>query len=302
MKKKNLKGLDAKMKTVKAKFSEEAMSATETDSLEYFYQLRRKNTEPVKNTLRYDFSDNLSVLEHGLVLVPITDVHLGNKHANIPYFKAFVKYILETPNCYTILNGDLAETATKISVGMGHFEEDANLPEQLKLLHDILKPLAEAGKILGMGPGNHEERVANMIGINPMSMLAEKLEVPYFGYQGFFYLTVGNVNYMMVAHHGAGGGGTNGSKANAAEKMNKVCANADVYFSGHTHGKMYHPDKIFLFNEEGELAPKLRHYIVGGSFVEYFGGYPEMKALAPSITGLTRIQMMPDARDVRVTV
>lgn len=284
------------------KFGEEAMSAVETDSLEYFYQLRRSNAEKVKKTLSYDFSENASVMENGLILIPITDVHLGNRHANIAYFKLFVKYILETPNCYTILNGDLAETATKISVGMGHFEEDWNLPDQLKMLKEILAPLAEAGKILGMGPGNHEERVANMIGINPMSMLAETLDVPYFGYQGFFSLKVGNVHYTMVAHHGAGGGGTNGSKANASEKMNKVCGNADVYFSGHTHGKMYHPDKIFLFNEQGELVPKLRHYIVGGSFVEYFGGYPEMKALAPSITGLTRIQLMPDARDVRVTV
>lgn len=293
--------LDAKMTDVLKKFGAGA-TATKDESLEGFYQLRRANAEHVKSSLQYDFSKNATVLEHGLVLIPITDVHLGNRHANVPYFKAFVKYILETPNCYTILNGDLAETATKISVGMGHFEEDVNLPGQLQMLHEILLPLAEAGKILGMGPGNHEERVANMIGINPMSMLAEKLKVPYFGYQGFFSLKVGDVRYTMVAHHGAGGGGTNGSKANASEKMNKVCGNADVYFSGHTHGKMYHPDKIFLFDDEGNLAPRLRHYIVGGSFVEYFGGYPEMKALAPSITGLTRIQLMPDVRDVRVTV
>lgn len=273
------------------------------DSLEYFYRLRRDNrTEPKKETLRYDFSQSQSVQENGLVIVPITDVHLGNRHANIAYFKQFVEYILETPNCYTILNGDLAETATKISVGMGMFEEGEHFPEQLKLLQEILEPLAKAGKILGMGPGNHEERIANMIGINPMQILAEKIDVPYFGYQGFFFLKVGDINYTFVAHHGAGGGGTNGSKANASEKMNKVCANADVYFSGHTHGKMYHPDKIFVFDEEGNLVPKIRHYVVGGSFVEYWGAYPEMKALAPSITGLTRIEFRPDVRDVRVTV
>lgn len=272
------------------------------DSLEYFYQIRRSNEEPVKKVLKYDFTDQEAVMNHGLVLVPITDVHLGSKHCNVPYFKSFVEYILNVPHCYTILNGDLAETATKTSVGRGHFEEDMNLPDQLKTLKEILKPLAEAGKILGMGPGNHEERVANMIGINPMEMLAEKLEVPYFGYQGFFYFKLGDIVYSMVVHHGAGGGGTIGSKANAAEKMNKVCANADVYFSGHTHAKMYHPDKIYVFDNEGNLVSKIRHYVVGGSFVEYWDAYPEMKALPPSITGLTRIEFRPEAKDVRVTV
>lgn len=278
------------------------VQTTADDSLEYFYKIRRSNKEAVKESLRYDFTKEAAVMDNGLIIVPITDVHLGNRQTNVEYFKAFVKYILETPNCYTILNGDLAETATKISVGKGHFEESINLPEQLEGLKQILMPLAKAGKILGIGPGNHEERVANMIGINPMSMLAEKLDVPYFGYQGFFFFNLGEQSYSMVVHHGAGGGGSTGAKANASERMNKVCANADVYFSGHTHAKMYHPDKIFIFDEKGSLVPKIRHYIVGGSFVEYFGGYPEMKALSPSITGLTRIEFRPEAKDVRVTV
>lgn len=281
---------------------EEATKEGKDTSLDYFYQVRSSNREPMKNVLKYDFTTNEVVLRNGLVIVPITDVHLGSKHCNLGFFKAFLQYILETPNCYTICNGDLAETATKVSVGKGMYEENMNLPDQLKLLHELLSPLAEAGKILGMGPGNHEERVANMIGMNPMEILAEKLDVPYFGYQGFFYYKVGGNTYSMTVHHGAGGGGTTGSKANASEKMNKVCSNADVYFSGHTHAKMYHPDKIFMFNDEGELIPKIRHYVVGGSFVEYWDAYPEMKALAPSITGLTRIEFRPDVRDVRVFV
>jgi len=178
-----------------------------------------------------------------------------------------------------------------------------NLPEQLEALEEILKPLAEAGKILGIGPGNHEERVANMIGINPMQILAKSLGVPYFGYQGYFRIIVSNIRYNCAFFHGAGGGATTGSKANTSEKINKVVPNADLYFSGHTHGKQSHSDITFMFDEESaELVPHKRTYVVGGSFVEYWDAYPEMKGLAPSSTGLVRCELRPDYKDIRVTV
>lgn len=269
------------------------------DSLESFYRVRNSKTPMGKKVHKYEFNEEI-FQQNGLTIIPITDVHLGSKHANIPYFKAFVDHILAVPNCVTILNGDLAEIATKISVGSAMFEEDIHIPEQLELLAEILKPLADAGKILGMGPGNHEERVAQMIGINPMQMLAKELNVPYFGYQGFFKVVVNNLPYKIAFHHGTGGGSTSGSKTNSAERMNKVVL-ADLYVSGHTHGRQTHQDQIFMFDDEQDLVlPWVRTYVVGGSFLEYFGGYSEMKALAPSITGAVRIHLSADKKDIRV--
>lgn len=272
------------------------------DSLEHFYTVRDSYERKGKPVHTYYFNEDIHK-EEGLILVPITDVHLGNRHANLPYFKAYVDYIMKTPNAVTILNGDLAETATKISVGMAMFEESEHFPQQLAMLEEILLPLAKAGKILGIGPGNHEERIANMIGINPMQLLADKLDVPYFGYQGFFRIVVNGITYKAAFHHGAGGGGTSGSKTNTSEKMNKVVANADLYVSGHTHGRQSHQDIIYLMDEESDaLVPHIRTYVVGGSFVEYWGAYPEMKALTPSITGLVRCELRPDRKGIRVTV
>jgi UDP-2,3-diacylglucosamine pyrophosphatase LpxH len=294
--------LDERMKKVQAAFGNVPAKGKEWDSLEYFYQVRDSVAKKGKEIHEYTFNEDIYV-QNGLIMVPITDVHLGNRQANIPYFKAFVDYIMNVPNAVTILNGDLAETATKVSVGKAMFEENMNFPEQLKTLHEILMPLAKAGKILGIGPGNHEERIANMIGLNPMEILAEKLGVPYFGYQGYFRIVVNNIKYNAAFFHGAGGGATTGSKANTAEKINKVVPNADLYFSGHTHGKQYHHDYVYMFdNESGELVPHKRTYVVGGSFVEYWDAYPEMKGLAPSATGLVRCELRPDIKDIRVTV
>jgi predicted phosphodiesterase len=270
-------------------------------SLETFYQVRDSNKRQGKKILKYEFNGE-GFEKDGLIIIPITDVHLGSRHSNVPYFKAFCEYILRTPNCVTILNGDLAETATKVSVGAGMFEEEANIPEQLNALYQILKPLADAGKILGVGPGNHEERVYQMIGINPMELLADKLGVPYFGYQGFFNVVVNNISYKIVAFHGAGGGSTSASKTKSAEKLNSVVPIADLYFSGHTHGLQSHKDVVYVMGNEDFLEPYIRTYVVGGSFMEYWGGYAEMKGLAPSITGLSRIELRPDKKDVRVII
>lgn len=290
------------MKKVKSAFESIQTKSEQWDSLDYFYQVRDSVPKKGKEIHEYTFNEDIYV-QNGLIMVPITDVHLGNKQANIPYFKAFVDYILMTPNAVTVLNGDLAETATKVSVGKAMFEENMNFPEQLKMLTEILKPLADAGKILGVGPGNHEERIANMIGLNPMEILAEKLGVPYFGYQGYFRIIVNNIKYNAAFFHGAGGGSSTGSKATTAEKINKVVPNADLYFSGHTHGKQSHYDYVYMFdNESGELVPHKRTYVVGGSFVEYWDAYPEMKGLPPSATGLVRVELRPDYKDIRVTV
>lgn len=272
------------------------------DSLEYFYEVRDSVKKKGKKIYTYEFNEDLHK-EQGLVLVPITDVHLGNKQSNVESFKRFVRYILDVPNAVTVLNGDLAETATKVSVGKAMFEENMNFPEQIRVLSEILMPLAEAGKILGVGPGNHEERIANMIGLNPMEILAEKLGVPYFGYQGYFRIIVNGIPYNCAFFHGAGGGSTSGSKTNTAEKINKVVPNADLYFTGHTHGLQSHSDMTFMFSDEGdELIPHKRTYIVGGSFLEYWDGYSEMKALPPSITGLARAHLMPHTKDIRVVM
>lgn len=295
--------LEQKLEQVKAKMASAPVAKEgKWDSLSYFYQVRDSQKTKGKEVHCFSFNDEIHARE-GLVIVPITDVHLGNRQANIEYFKAFVNYILEVPNAVTILNGDLAETATKISVGKAMFEESANFPEQMQMLTDILMPLAKAGKILGIGPGNHEERIANMIGMNPMELLAERLNVPYFGYQGFFRVTVNHINYNISSFHGAGGGATIGSKANSAEKINKVVPNADLYISGHTHGKQSHSDLVFMFDDAlGELVAHKRTYVVGGSFVEYWEAYPEMKGLAPASTGLVRCELRPDYKDIRVTV
>jgi hypothetical protein len=170
----------------------------------------------------------------------------------------------------------------------------------MKLLHKALLPLAKQGKILGALTGNHEMRVAYAVKLNPVEILCQQLDIPYFGYQGYISLRVGNQTYHIFCHHGTGGGGSPSGKLAAIRALGRV-AYADIYLSGHTHAKLYDQDILYTIDDEtGDVVPHIRHYVACGSFLEYWGSYPEMKLLSPAATGSVMIKLNPTVKDVQI--
>lgn len=236
-------------------------------------------------------------------ILPISDIHMGAKYCDEKQFDRFVEFISSSPNIYTVLMGDLMESATRTSVGLGMYDEKYSLTEQKRVLHEKLKPLADNGKILGAVTGNHEMRPQYFNNNNPMQELCYYMGVPelYLGYQGYIRLKVNDVVYDAMIFHGSGGGTTKGGKVNAASRPNQI-AEVDIYFTGHTHDQIYLRDKIYRINEQDEIEEKIRHYVVCGSFLEYFGGYAEMKGLAPSVTGAPLLHLYTDKKAIHCTM
>lgn len=266
------------------------------DLFEAFYKIKDIPSSQ-KEIYKYQLTDG----REPAYIIPLSDIHLGNKVCNIEKLESVLQLILNTKNCYTILIGDLAETATRESVGNAMFDEDLHAPDQLKVLYAILKPLADANKILGVLTGNHEMRIEYLTGLNPMKLLADKLDVPYFGYQGYIQASVGDITYDIMCHHGVGGGSTMAAKIKAIEKLNQV-TEADIYIAGHTHGLHHHYDQRMEFGNDGVIIPKRRHYVIAGSFLDYWNGYAEMKVLQPSDCGSALIELRHDHKDIRVTI
>lgn len=269
-----------------------------TESIDRGFYNRQVPVQKVKekSVLSYE----LTPFGDSITLIPMADLHLGHKNCNYNKIQEHLCFINETRDCYTIFLGDEAEAATRTSVGMGMFEEDKHLPEQMESLYQLLKPLADNQKILGMITGNHGMRMANLIGINTTEELARLIHVPYLGYQGFLDIQVGDQNYEVVAFHGTGGGSTSGGKVNAAERMSKVIV-ADLFITGHTHIRHKSEDSLYQF-EQGELVQRTRHYVTCGSFLEYFGGYAEMKALPPVTTGSVCIELLSNRKQIIVHI
>jgi hypothetical protein len=234
-------------------------------------------------------------------IVPLHDIHLGAMNSNVAKFQAYVDFILNTPDTYTIGLGDLLENATKCSVGMGVYESDFDIDEQIDQIADYLRPLADAGKLLGLMPGNHEYRTMKLVKLDPMKLVAKELGVPYLGWSGYFKFVVGNETYKAFTFHGAGGAGTPGGRLNAIRKLRDVAHDMDMYFMGHVHSKQYDMDSVYYIDDATDtIKTKERHYIIGGSLLTYFGSYAEMSGFAPAPQGLVRVDLYKDVHRVKV--
>ena len=75
-----------------------------------------------------------------LRIIPISDVHLGDKLTNYKLLKEVLQTIKDTPNVYTILNGDLCNTALKNSKSDVYVDEMSPM-EQINYLIELLEPI-----------------------------------------------------------------------------------------------------------------------------------------------------------------
>lgn len=253
-------------------------------------------TNDSKKVVSYKFNP----ITGSIKIIPFFDLHYGLKGCNVPKLESYTDLILRNDNFYTFLGGDTCETATKDSVGLAMQEEELHTGDQRRKLTDLLRPLAEEGKILCGFPGNHEMRGHQFNGDNPLIEICYDLEVPYCGYQAYLNIDVNDVNYHIVGWHGKGGGTTMGGKINSASKMKNVAV-ADLYVSGHSHTRATWDESIFEI--VGDTVEKRRTvFVIGGSLVNYFDLYSEQKALSPGVTGLVLISLNGEKKYVSVTL
>lgn len=238
------------------------------------------------------------VLDRALHLYPMGDFHVGHRLHASDRLRPILEYIAEDPDGYLILLGDQAEAATKTSVGLGVYEEDLNVNQQVERLYHLLKPLADMGKIIGIHEGNHEFRIHQSVSIDPMEWLARWLNVPYLGWQAFTEIRVGEQSYLIHSFHGKSSAQTAGGLLNAAQKiMHQV--EADIYLSGHVHDPIY-DSTARLVKKPGtdRIVKKLYHFFICTAWMDYFGGYADMKALRPGTIRPMRLRLMADKHHV----
>lgn len=275
----------------------------ELDKLQDIHDL--ENEKRPKKAHRFSFNgvDLAEPNREYISIIPIHDIHLGAINANKEKFKAYLKYICETEDTYTIALGDLIENATKCSVGLGIFETEYHIDEQIEETIELLRPLAEKKKILGIMPGNHEYRTMKLVSMDPMKIVADRLGIPYLGWSGYLIFEVGDQVYKVFCFHGASSSSTPAGRLNSIRKLRDVAHNMDLYLMGHVHSRQYDKDMVYDIDEKtGEIVAKKRHYVIGGSLLSYFGSYAEMKGLSPAEQGLVRIDLYKDKFHIHVHI
>ena len=231
------------------------------------------------------------------------DWHWGGPTCNYRGIRNFVAMVRRLGLPWVSL-GDLMENNLRNSAG-SVFEQILTPHKQESDVYKLLEPIKD--NCIGFIDGNHEYRSKKEADISLALNMAEKLQ------KGAFYFTdiwageisampsglVGNTcsTLKVWARHGSGGGSTRGGKANAAAKQERVCVNADLYLSAHTHAIMSNKSYRYSFNHSNNAAPGIQsmpcYNLICGAGLNYMKSYAAKGGMEPSCRDQVIVNFIP---------
>jgi predicted phosphodiesterase len=242
-----------------------------------------------------------------IVVYPIADIHLGAFEHMETAWREFRTKILEQPNAYITLGGDLLNNAIKTSVS-NVYDEVMRPREAKKLMVEMLSPLKD--KILCAVSGNHERRSSRDVDDDITYDIMCKLDIEdrYRENIAFLKLQFGkpkgdgarNPTYVLVVTHGAGGGALTGGVVNRAERFGYAIDGADALILGHSHKPFTtQPGKIKIDPYNNIVSVKPFKVISASSWLDY-GGYAAQKTLLPSSHTVQKLILSGGHKELRV--
>lgn len=244
-----------------------------------------------------------------ITIVPIFDVHLGSPECMEQQFIQFIQTVVNTPNMYLVLGGDLIDNGTKSSV-TNPFRATMPPSQQKREMAKILEPARD--RVLCLLPGNHERRSGRDADDCPCYDIAAKLDLEHLYRENIAFLKINlgkskdvggerRPTYILTVLHGSGGGILTGGSVNRSERFGYVL-DGDALILGHTH-KPYttQPGKIKIdpFNNKVSIQPF--KVISATSWLE-FGGYAAQKMLLPSSHCLQTLTLRGNKKEIIVTM
>lgn len=228
----------------------------------------------------------------------IGDVHYGSPQCDKRRFKANLDYCLAN-QIYVFLMGDMVEVATRSSVGAGVYEQEVIADEQFNYLLNVLKPLADAGLIIGSHRGNHEARIFDAVGYCPSKALAKELKVPFLRDACWSTFKVGKQTYTIYSLHGRSGARFDGTALLALERISTSFF-ADLVACGHSH-KCINSIVVMQRVQRGLVREHKKHLVICGAYLTYDGGYGQTNGLPISKLGSPKAKFFSDRHDLSVT-
>lgn len=243
-----------------------------------------------------------------VVIHPIGDLHYGAAEFDETKWRRFVDSIMNLPNHYIVICGDMMNNATRSSIS-DIYRETCSPSVQKRWVAEQLKPLKE--RILCGCGGNHERRSLKDVDDDPLYDVFAKLDIEekYRENAAFLLFRIGadqklngknRPSYTMCVTHGAGNGMYIGSSANRAERFGMAIDNLDILVTGHTHKPLTYPAaklKIDLYNKQ--ILQTQFTVVTATSWLNY-GGYPIQKMLSPTAHKPSEIWLSAVGKEVRV--
>lgn len=232
---------------------------------------------------------DLSYLKDDIKITPLTDFHLGSPQCDIKKIKSLLKKIEKDKTAFCFLGGDIMDTTLKSSVG-SVYQNSMQPMAQLDFAVELLKPLADKGRILAIVGGNHEARISKDVGLDLTKLLACQLGIAdvFCPETCLLFLKVGEkkhkkrpYQYISYITHGSGGGRRDGGKINRLVDLAEI-VDADVYFCGHTHLPATLKKDFIRPNYTNQSLSQITRTFVNSSAMLKYGGYGEVQGYTPS--------------------
>ena len=220
--------------------------------------------------------------KYDINVFPIGDLHIGHVNSDVRYIENYINMIRQTDKeCNRVLlMGDLIDCGIKDSIGASVYENRLTPQEQIDMLVDLLKPIAD--RIDGYVQGNHEYRIYKNTGIDICKTVSDILNIPYLRYSGVVTYSTKRENrrkaYNINMFHGKAGGGIENALRKCKEMANKV--NADIYLMGHCHHKAY-TTRCFkqVDSRNGKIVDTLQYFVLTGHALDYDESYADQANL-----------------------
>lgn len=224
-------------------------------------------------------------------IYPLADVHYGAIECNEKAWESVINEILEKPNRYCVLNGDLVDNGVKSSV-TDCYSALHQPSSQKKYMCEALRPISE--RILLATSGNHEARTKKESDQDITYDILTKLdrENVYRPDVAFMAVRVGdrgagnnhiaNVSYNFVMTHGTGGGYLPGATINRNERFaTQYIDGVDIAIVSHSHRGMVSKPSKLVIDATNEIVTQRDILVVSSVAWMSYGGYAARKMLPP---------------------
>ena len=218
----------------------------------------------------------------------VGDFHLGDAYHSTEIMQDIVNWVKAKKNRFITIDGDIFNAALKSSISDVYSERET-LQESMDKFENFIDSVG-ADRILVCIDGNHDQRVWNQVGIDPVRFVCNKKKVRY--RSGEAYVTIklgshgksrGKIMYTLFVTHGVGGSRSAGGKLNNLMRLAEIVV-ADVYVQGHQHDPVIKPRVINEWSSQGNAIVQHKQvFVVTGSCLER-GGYAVAKAYPPVLT------------------
>ena len=228
------------------------------------------------------------------------DWHYGSRECDNDRALKMLDYCLEK-KIYVLLMGDLLEAGTRYSVGAGVYQQTLNPQKQMEYVVDALTPLAEAGLILGLISGNHEDRIEKETGITISKVMAKLLNVRYLGSACWNLFRVGKQNYTVYSLHGSTGSRFVYTKLKALVDISHSF-DAHLIVMGHVHDVASTIQAVQTIDMRAKtIVEKKKFLLLTGHYLNYDKSYAQSKGLPISRMGSPKVKLFANKWDIHIS-